>query len=460
MEDVSIEGKWWIFGAEAPPQFGALTNSDGLRLSVKVPQDLSIGETMGEPVRFGQDTSVPEIIVGRNAHNRPVTLFGCFALPAISAGLKTYDIQAIAGVEGLEFETWGEKGIFAASLDIEMLHSWLGDKVLKQSTIEGGESVWSEISAKDLVVDVTPEIQMRIVRFVAISEEWSEYRFSGKPRVWLHFKFPQSLYDVSNRWIPFVVRFFSLLVGVGLRYNAVEVYKDDPYAPNFEGLPVEGTIIRSRQARRTKKEIITPFMLASYPRIATQFTEIVQKWAEVDSKLGPVIDLFAIVALRDRRLHADAEFLFLVQALEVYHARMFDSKALPTEEHRRRVDAIVDAAPEALRNWTLRKLRFGNYKYLDERIAEVFQRHEDEARQLFDDVEQLPEKIRYTRNHLTHHSADIDSPKYLKAPAMAQVNFYLRVFLWVCLLKETGAPRDAINRLIGKHRDAKFVNLS
>lgn len=422
--------------------------------------DVSIGETMGEPVRFGQDTSVPQIIVGRNAHNRPVTLFGCSALPAISAGLRTYDIQAIAGVEGLQFEAWSEKGVYAASLDIEMLHSWLGDKVLKQSTLKGGEVVWSQTSEEDLVVDVIPEIQVRIVRFVAIAQEWSEYRFSGKPRVWLHFKLPQSLRDISDRWIPFVVRFFSLLVGVGLRYNTAEVYKDDPYAPNFAGFPVEGTLIRSRPARQTKREIATPFMLAPYPRVAAQFSEIIQKWAEVESKLGPVVDLFATVALRDPRLHTEAEFLFLVQALEVYHARMFDSKALPTKEHRRRVDAIVDAAPEELRDWTRRRLRFGNHKYLDERITEIFQRHEDESRQLFDDIEQLPEKIRYTRNHLTHYGGDIDSPRYLKAPAMAQLNFYLRGFLWICLLKEIGAPRDAINRLIGSHRDAKFVNLT
>ena len=78
-------------------------------------------------------------------------------------------------------------------------------------------------------------------------------------------------------------------------------------------------------------------------------------------------------------LHSQAEFLFLVQALEVYHARMFG----------------------------------GRDKHLDERLKDIFERHNAEARKLFPGIAELPEKIQYTRNHLTHYSKDTDSPKYL-----------------------------------------------
>ena len=72
-----------------------------------------------------------------------------------------------------------------------------------------------------------------------------------------------------------------------------------------------------------------------------------------------------------RRGHSTATFIrkqsfcSLVQALEVYHARMFG----------------------------------GRDKHLDERLKDIFERHNAEARKLFPRIGELPEKIRYTRNH-------------------------------------------------------------
>ena len=140
-------------------------------------------------------------------------------------------------------------------------------------------------------------------------------------------------------------------------------------------------------------------------------------------------------------------------------ARAFDSKALPTEEHASRVEAVVAGAPHQFQGWARRKLESANYKHLEERVSEIFEGHKAEAQRLFVDVTELPEKIRYTRNHLTHYTGKTDSPKYLKDAEMVQVNWGLRVFIWACLLKEIGISGKAIERLIRRHGDAHFVNL-
>jgi hypothetical protein len=128
-----------------------------------------------------------------------------------------------------------------------------------------------------------------------------------------------------------------------------------------------------------------------------------------------------------RSLHTEAQFLFLVQALEVYHAccPAFDS----------------------------------TNKYLDERLTEIFLHHSTESAEILGSDRSLPEKIRYTRNHLTHHTGDETSPKLLKGNELLQINWNLRTFVWVCLLKEIGLSGPPINRLIRKYGDVRFVTL-
>jgi hypothetical protein len=460
MDEQIIEGKWWIHGPEAAAQFGTFTSHErnGLSLVVKVPECLSVDETMWQSLNAGGDSSVPVVLLGRDGDNKPVTLFGCHALPSIRMGLKTYNVDVLAAVRGLELTSWSEKCIHAASLDINQLHGWLGGDVVEFVKTPNENPSLRPALAADVIVDVCADLQVRIVRFIATSWSQTEYRFSSRPRLWLHFRNAQSVSDVADRWVPWVTRLFSLLIGEPVSCKTTELYQDDPYNPNAKGLPTEGTLIRHGKRRETGKPVHTINMLAPYPGITGDFANIVRSWSRVASELAPVVDLFSTVAFHNR-LHGDAEFLFLVQALEVYHARLFDSKILSKDEHAQRVGTVVNAAPPELREWAQRKLQSANYKYLDERIAETFERHRGEAQRLFTNLDELPEKIRYTRNYLTHYNAKIDSPKYLNDVDMIRATWYLRVFLWVCLLKEIGVPGDAIDRLIRRHEDLDFVTL-
>lgn len=159
-------------------------------------------------------------------------------------------------------------------------------------------------------------------------------------------------------------------------------------------------------------------------------------------------------------MHAEAQFLFFVQALEVYHARSpgFESTAVPNERHKTRMQRAVAAVPEDLREWTERTLKNANYKHLDKRLAELFSYHSKERAQILGDDPTLPERIRYTRNYLTHHPRKIASAKLLSEDELSQVAWNLRTFIWVCLLKELGISGAPLQRLIQKY-NAHFVSL-
>jgi hypothetical protein len=461
MDACEIEGRWWIHGPGEPAQFGILSrdHDGGLSLTVKIPQSLSADAVALQFSDTRTEDSVPSVIVGRDANDKPVTLFGCRALRGWSSGMRRYNVHVLAAVQGLELESWSQQCIRAVNLDIDLLHKWLGAKILEATKAADGRPVYQTPPVEEILVDVSPGVQLRIVRFITYSSALDEYNFQPAHQFWLHFDTAQSIGQISDWWVPWVTRLLSLLVGNPVRCSKTELFIQDPYAADAEGFPNPGTVIRrGKDDAPNAKNVHTFEMLAPYPSIANDFEAVVRNWFRMASELEPVIDLFSTVAFHSH-LHSDAEFLFLVQAVEVYHARVFGSKALSKEEHVRRVEAVVSGAPAEVRDWARQKLQGANYKYLDERLTEVFERHKDEADKLFANIAELPERIRYTRNHLTHYTGDTTSPKYLKPAEMVEVAWYLRIFIWICLLKEIGISGNAIERLIKRYGDADFVNL-
>ena len=427
MKDCKIEGRWWIQGRDARPEFGIFNRDDngGLSLVVKIPQSLSVDETALQFFKAHDGGSVPRVIVGRDADDKPVTLFGCRAFPGSSSGMRRYNIHVLAAVHGLELESWSQECIHAVNLDIDFLHEWLGGKIVETIKTPDGGSALQIPHESEVLVEVSPSVQLRIVRFIAPSSSEDGYSLRPCHQLWLHFQTAQPVRHISEWWVPWITRLMSLLVGDPVTCSKTELFVQDPYDADAEEFMNPGTVIRRGKNGRPKPKNVNPFsMLASYPSIGGDFQNIVRNWFRVASQLEPVVDLFSTVAFH-HYLHSQAEFLFLVQAFEVYHARIFG----------------------------------GSHKHLDERFVEIFERHNPEARKLFPNVTELPEKIQYTRNHLTHYSKDTDSPEYLKPADMVQVSWYLRVFMWICLLKEIGVAGKAIERLIRRYGDADFVNL-
>lgn len=199
-------------------------------------------------------------------------------------------------------------------------------------------------------------------------------------------------------------------------------------------------------------------MITRYSEVAGALESLLSRWDDMVQKYEPVLDLFSVVALSGR-LHSEAEFLFLTQALEVYHARCPDlqSMILATAAHRARVRKAISGVPEELRPWVKKTLQSANYKRLDERLTDIFSRFQADYTRVVGDIKELPERIRHTRNYLTHYSSAKPSEKLLKPGELVEVNWKLRTFLWVCLLRELGFPEVSISRFIRKYAAVSFV---
>src|SRR6266496_2850393 len=110
---LAVDGVWWIHGADHPSRFGTLgwNKENRLELTVKIPEESSLKHDVGPSDESAGTPNVPELIRGRDANNKPITLFGCFPAREFSESLMIYRIHVLAAVQGLEFTSWSEQSI-------------------------------------------------------------------------------------------------------------------------------------------------------------------------------------------------------------------------------------------------------------------------------------------------------------------------------------------------------------
>jgi hypothetical protein len=469
-DPIAMSGRWLIFGKEAPPYGGVLSIDQGdLCLKVTIPNDL--GLTPGDVMRNSGSSAreaVPKVIFGRDGQDKPVSLFGCMCSShTLSQGEQEYEIDALAGVQGIEIESWHQPVVRSVLLKVEHFHRWLGAKLLESGKMIDGKKAWFIPKHEDLVYPITDGIHLRICQHTGQSSSADGFKFTPDCQLWLTFENPRSLEEVTGRWVHWVVHFLSLLIGTSVRCEEITVSALDLFSlgDSLEDAATwfssRGTIL-GRTGTKHRVRISDPdthSMLAPFASVKDQLGEMLRRWQEAGDRLEPVLGLFSAVVLH-HSLYSSAEFLFLIQALEVYHARSgkFESTQIPSDEHRKRVKAVVATAPSELREWLERKVQSGNYKHLDERLLEVFRMYQKDASKLFGDFENIAGRIAYTRNHLTHYNNDTDSERYLKQTELAGVNFHLENFLWIILLRELGAPESAIEKVL--RRSATVVSIS
>jgi hypothetical protein len=276
-QETKIEGRWWITGKSGPAYFGSLSHSqNSLQLIVKIPQDLTVDEVMLQSVDAPAD--VPEVIVGRNANNQPITLFGCLCLPQIAEGLRTFKIDAIAAINGLELAGWTEPAVRAISIEIDPVSTWLGGKTLVQTTQNDGLEAFSLPAPIVLSFPVRDDVEFRIWCSTGSSWRQDETCFTQDSTVWLQFNEARSLEELSDKWIPWVNRLFSLLLGTGIRPRSITCHRERFFGEQSKPLADKGELLRKGGRPATESKEISPLtMITRHSELAADLGKIIQE---------------------------------------------------------------------------------------------------------------------------------------------------------------------------------------
>lgn len=450
--ETKVTGHWWIFGHAEEPQLGSLfLNEGGIKLKIFNPVNRNEGEAL---IASTRERQVASTIFGRDEDNHPATLINCLiSREQLGQNRDEYEIIAGICVRGQEVESLEKSLAKYVSISLNKFHRWLGGRIMLPSSKFTEDLTWTQSRGMKLDYTLTEGVSLTITQMTFHSRSVDELVFTPHCDIALTFENARSLEEIMSKWVPSVVRFFSLLYGSCFHWDSIGYSVENPFTPATDfpseekGWPEGGRITTHTSLKKADEnsEVFLPWILAPFEKIKSSLPDMLARWFELDQRLKPVVDLFWAVAFGSS-LYAEAAFLFLVQALEVYHVRspVFDSSQLALEEHRRRVRAVTDTAPDDLKEWLRRKIQSLNYKHLNERLLEIFRHHSAEAIELFGDLEAAAKQITFTRNHLTHYSSTPEAPLLLDDQKLVIISNKLERLLWIIFLREIGLPEPSM----------------
>lgn len=446
---------------------------------VKIPQDLDVGEALQKMFRAQKvpfvdakgaplptdtsDLDVPKVIHGRDEQNQPVTLFGCSCPgPGVATGLDMYRVDALAAITNYHGDSWETAGFRSARIEYTMLHEWMNwHPVIKHNQDVEHPSV--EYKKKERhEVAICENARLAIEGYTLPGHSAKRFRLKFVHYVDFEFSEPLPAKIIQDEYAMVFLRFLCLVTGVKIFVKDIKFWNPAeqteearPRGPAqlLRGNPGIGAAPLPRHADN---------MVVSFAELSASFDSILKRWFECHERLEPVLDLYFTV-LFGRAGTIDSQFLFLAQALEVYHARstQFGSTELPSEAHKERVKSICQTVPSEHVAWLKEKLAFANQKTLAKRVQETLDLHRSEAEQLTKGIDDFATKVRYTRNYLTHYGEQtLQSGKVAEGNELMRITYALRGLLHVYLLKEMGIQGRAIDRIIHRCTSARFISLN
>lgn len=453
----TVEGKWWIHGEDKPPHFGVLSfdPETGLELVVKLPQSRDVGEVIWDCLTKaeGGEWTIPAIIHGADENDRPLTLFGCHCPgPSGSTGLETYRISSIACFRNIRSRSFGGEQFRAVRVRYSNFHQWMGKRIPGNLLEAFGKEY------PDIVETLEPGVTLRIAISIlpAVSLEEAKILFDHL----VYFQFSESCpaRSICKDYVGVFTRLMCLLTGDRIYCDQITFSNRDPYEPSEGKLDSIELIQRCSGITRANRKTSSVGMLTSYQEVADSFGAIVRKWFQVHKELEPVVELFLAVR-SNRPATIESRFLFLAQAIEVYHSRLphFSSAEQPKDVHRTKIKEIICAAPKEHRRWLNGKLAFSNQKTLAARIDEVLALHQAEVSILTQGIESFAEKVRHTRNYYTHYSQGSLKKKVAEGSELFHITFASEALLQICLLKELGISGEPIRRVLNRFREMQIV---
>ena len=178
--------------------------------------------------------------------------------------------------------------------------------------------------------------------------------------------------------------------------------------------------------------------LFSLDEVASDLGSVVQRWLEVRERFTLARQLYYSTRYVPSHMYVQSEFIYLVQACEIFHEIRFRNRGRKTAEaHAQAVQDVLAAVPDEHREWVELRLQGRPKTTLDDRLRFLCNQHEDIVKPLLSDVGDFCHRLAVTRNYLTHGGSK-SSAVITDMLQFVHANWVLRILFEVCLLSELG----------------------
>jgi hypothetical protein len=439
---VSISGRWWIPGADNRSCHGSLDlnpeSEDFLILT------LDGALSAGDAISGDELEATYPVLFGTSADGDKLTLVGCER-----AGLGTRRLaednserrqERVRCKEALRNGHVADPGApvwTSASCRFANIDEWAYRAPHTMPAANGTEDdgrLWHDVR-----VTLLPPIEVRVDgATLKICETYGEsdglHAFATERR-------HQLIWEPDDRATPkaldqdFVtpMRFFLAFAtdsatpveALALVGPVVDVVDDRVFPKPVESIrPWLG-----RAKKRSRHEMLLPVSA-----LDGRVDDVLRRWLDLYSARRPALELMFAVVFAEW-LFVETRFLLLAQAAEVYHRLAFPQGVLPDDEHKRRLRAVIDAAPLEQQEWLGEKLEHSNEPSLKGRLDELVEYSALAPHAVL--RPKFARRVTDTRNYRTHYDPKIEK-RAVKDDDLYWLSEELRALLTACLLRDLG----------------------
>lgn len=461
MESFEYSGVWWI--PEEPT--ASISEIPETAIPGKLSFDPATGGVLelrieGRFLHTGFDNGVYPIILGV-VNAAEFSLLNCTIIDGygrqtrdFSARQRVFAIEAI--FEGHHFKIVDDTAFEYISANYTYLDDWMDQNNFRLK--DGGmcyvQPDLTTIQLEDISISFGAGISESISRTEVVMRESCGVIVS--PNEELPFSEYRMLVDIQ---LP---SFLTLATGMPNYPSNIgtELTKDD--------VPKEVNIYYRIPGYADKpRSISTQHMLFTFEDVKNNPSKYLPNWIKKSAELQSVYDLYH-QTIYSRLIHFRTRFLLLAQALEAYHRNLYDEKYQPKlSKYDKR--CLKNAIPECIkgehRNNLIASIDHGNDFSLKTRIVKIC----DSILRgylvngtfvivdvLIGDVDEFAEKVKATRNFLTHHPKK-RSKKVLSDDEIVEYIPKMLLLLRICLLVELGFPPDQIKKRVMENPEFRML---
>lgn len=322
-----IEGRWWLKGQESEAMPGTLEfdPAKGLNLVIKQFRSRTIDELFKELKRPA--FHAPLVIFGRDVSNQPVTLHRCVIRASNDAeGIESREFVAQQAFLGGHFNNPETELFGSVQLDLEYLFSWLGQH--EPADVSHSEDyrviTIRRTIAEPFELDLESEgvLKLRTHGGTGGSNDRncrSETTRWTSDILW-HFRGHASLHTIDAR-VSALERLLTFLIGQPAFLRSLLLFRNRFGEPQrTDGKIDRGIeILRARRdVNRNLPDVLTNEFTVRFGEVRSEFARCLVSWLAYHARFARVLDLY--FADRFGYNHPiEVRFIFLAQALEVYH---------------------------------------------------------------------------------------------------------------------------------------------
>ena len=458
-QDLESDGDWWLPGAPFPRVPGKLSFSTSTGINL----ELGISLIPQPELR----PSAPQIVHGEIDHDVPVTLFGAVSGFAFLVGPRNPPVTAEAMLIGGHAVSTDDQ-IDQINLRIDGLRDWISDGSFKPTY--GNEqpantkdfdvhfSVRDRADASFCVETIPADISFEFEyeqrgagHSVTLVEDYiASIRFRNSKSI-----------DEAVTVATDLELLITLLTGspatiqefcLGPRTNLVSEIKSLIYH-------------RTRNARR-KRLYHRGFMPANYDWIASDLSDVFDRWFALCKNLRSVLGLLSTSLFQVISSTSEADFLTMAQAIEAYCRIRSRETYLPTDKFVEVSTSLINCIPSdmdsRIRNALKTKIGYMNEYSLKDRLKSLVEKQPwlesvvsfvEEAQERPADVRRIIRSIVDTRNNLTH----VDQGRVREVPV--GLVFRLQNMLCLSILNDIGINVEHRLSEVGEFRPHWWMNL-